>query len=111
MIRCSRVGQYIECTGKITIKRTDDKTILYALWLCGSVSEFCLRKSWFYFTYIKGKSEVCTMEFSIMTWFRQPMSHTQIIISCPQLCYQSGVESSEIDPSPEAQVVRNRGHG
>ena len=77
MIRCSRVGQYIECTGKITIKkRTDDKTILYALWLCGSVSEFCLRKSWFYFTYIKGKSEVCTMEFSIMTWFRQPMSHS-----------------------------------
>ena len=51
------------------------------------------------------------MEFSIMTWFRQPMSHTQIIISCPQLSYQSGVESSEIDPSPEAQIVRNRGHG
>ena len=44
MIRYSRVGQYIECTGKITIKRTDDKTILYAVWLCGSVSEFCLRK-------------------------------------------------------------------
>ena len=51
------------------------------------------------------------MEFSIMTCFRQPMSHTQIIISSPQLNYQSGVESSEIDPSPEAQIVRNRGHG
>ena len=51
------------------------------------------------------------MEFSIMTWFRQLMSHSPIIISCPQLSYQSGVESSEIDPSPEAQIVRNRGHG
>ena len=70
-----------------------------------------LRKSWFYFPYNKRISGVCTMEFSVMTWFRQPMSHTQIIISCPQLNYQSGVESSEIDPSPEAQIVRNRGHG
>ena len=51
------------------------------------------------------------MEFSVMTWFRQPMSHTQIIISCPQLNYQSGVESSEIDPSPEAQIVCNWGNG
>ena len=25
MIRCSRVGQYIECTGKITVIKTDDK--------------------------------------------------------------------------------------
>ena len=25
MIRCSRVGQYIECTGKITVRKTDDK--------------------------------------------------------------------------------------
>ena len=70
-----------------------------------------LRKSWFYFPYNKGISGVSTTEFSIMTWFRQPMSHTQIIISCPQLCYQSGVESSKIDPSPEAQIVRNRGDG
>ena len=55
MIRCSRVGQYIECTGKITVERSDDKTILYAIWLCGSVSEF-LRKRWFYFPYNKGMS-------------------------------------------------------
>ena len=47
-----------------------------------------------------------------MTWFRQPMSHSpKIIIGCPQLSYQSSVESSEIDPSPDAQIVRNRGHG
>ena len=70
-----------------------------------------LRKSWFYFPYNKGITGDCTTEFSAMTWFRQPMSHTQIIISCPQLCYQSSVESSEIDPSLEAQIVRNRGHG
>ena len=70
-----------------------------------------LCKSWFYFPYNKGISGDYTTEFSIMSWFRQPMSHTQIIISCPQLSYQSGVESSEIDPSPEAQIVRNRGHG
>ena len=25
MIHCSRVGQYIECTGKITVRKTDDK--------------------------------------------------------------------------------------
>ena len=35
----------------------------------------------------------------------------QIIISCPQLSFRSGVESSEIDPSVDAQIVRNRGHG
>ena len=29
----------------------------------------------------------------------------------PTINYQSSVESSEIDPSPEAQIVRNRGHG
>ena len=29
----------------------------------------------------------------------------------PMINYQSGVESSEIDPSPEAQIVRNGGHG
>ena len=46
-----------------------------------------------------------------MTWFRQLMSHSPIIISCPQLSYQSGVESFEIDPSLEAQVVHNWGHG
>ena len=74
------------------------------------LSFFCI-KAGFIFPYNKGISGVCTIEFSIMTWFRQPMSHTQIIISCPQLSYQSGVESSEIDPSPEAQIVRNRGHG
>ena len=28
------------------------------------------------FPYIKGINEVYTMEFSIMTWFRQPMSHS-----------------------------------
>ena len=25
MRRCSRVGQYIECTGKITVRKTDDE--------------------------------------------------------------------------------------
>ena len=25
MIRCSHVGQYIECTGKITVRKTYDK--------------------------------------------------------------------------------------
>ena len=80
-----------------------------ALWLCVRVL-FCVKAGLFFPT-TKEYHESVLWSFSIMTWFRQPMSHTQIIISCPQLNYQSGVESSEIDPSPEAQVVRNRGHG
>jgi hypothetical protein len=110
MIRCSRVGQYIECTGKITIRKTDDKTILYAIWLCGSVSEF-LHKSWFSFPYNKGISGVFPTELSTKTWFRQPISHSPNNYKLPTINYQSGVESLEIDPIPEAQVVRNRGHG
>ena len=51
------------------------------------------------------------MEFPIMTWFRQPMSHSPNHHKLPTIKLSVGVESSEIDPSPEAQIVRNRGHG
>ena len=72
---------------------------------------FVCVKAGFIFPTSKGLSGVCTTEFSIMHGSANRCLIAQIIISCPQLNYQSGVESSEIDPSPEAQIVRNRGHG
>ena len=75
MIRCSRVGQYIECTGKITVRKIDDK--LYYMQY-GSVAlylSFVCVKASFIFPTSKESTEVCTTEFSLMTWFRQPMSH------------------------------------
>ena len=111
MRHCSSVGQYIECTGKITIRKTDDKLYHMQYGFVALYLSFVCIEAGFIFPTSKELPVVYTTEFSVMTWFHQPMSHTQIIISCPQLNYQSGVESSEIDPSPEAQIVHNRGHG
>jgi hypothetical protein len=82
-------------------------------WLCGSGSEF-LRNSWFYFPY--NKEMPTNFYYKEDTYMYDMVPPTDvswpIIISIgPQLNYKSGVESSEIDPSPEAHVVRNRGHG
>ena len=73
---------------------------------------FFLHKSWFYFSLHQRNFR--SLYYEVFYHDMVPptdVSLPKIIISCPQLNYQSGVESSEIDPSPEAQIVRNRGHG
>ena len=74
MIRCSRVGPYIECTGKITVRKTNDKLYYMQYDFVALGLRFCI-KAGIIFPYIKGISGFCTTEFSIMTWFRPPMSH------------------------------------
>ena len=54
MIRCSRVGQYIECTGKITVIKTDDKLYYMQYGFVALYLSFVCVKAIFYFPYIKG---------------------------------------------------------
>ena len=53
MIRCSRVGQYIECTGKITVRKIDDKLYYMQYDFVALYLSFFVCKSWFYFPYNK----------------------------------------------------------
>ena len=66
MRRCSRVGQYIKCTGKITVRKTDDKLYYMQYGFVALGLSFCIKAS-FIFPYVKGISGVCTTEFPIMT--------------------------------------------
>ena len=75
MIHCSRVGQYIECTGKITVRKTDDKLYYMQYGFVALYLSFVCIKASFIFPRSKELTGVCTTEFPIMTWFRQPMSH------------------------------------
>ena len=76
MIRCSRVGQYIECTGKITVIKTDDKLYYMQYGFVALYLSFVCIKAGFIFPTSKELTGVYTTEFSIMTWFRQLMSHS-----------------------------------
>ena len=111
MIRCSHVGQYIECTGKITIRKTDDKLYYMQYGFVALYLSFVCVKASFIFPTTKEYQESVLWSFLSGHGSANRCLIAQIIISCPQLCYQSGVESSKIDPSPEAQIFRNRGHG
>ena len=79
---------------------------------CGALSFMLLRKNQF-FPITKDLLAITTKCWLLLRWFRQPMSHSQLLNnpSINLLSFRSGVENSEIDPSPEAQIVHNRGHG
>ena len=65
MRRCSRVGQYIECTGKITIRESRLIKLFYMQY--GFVAlglSFVLHKSWLYFPYNKSVQFIPDLDFA-----------------------------------------------
>ena len=93
---------------QVTEKTTIIKLTLYAIWLWGSKFYVFAKKP--VFPYNKDLLVITSKCWLLLRWFRQPMSHSQLLNN-PSINLLSSVLRYPKYTNPRGSFVRNRGHG